>query len=356
VASAPFIQKLGIYDYFVDESSPVIFNGRLIMFESIVQNSPQWAGHWFPSFSNCPSYFRVRDQLTGTVLYNMTETCNHAFGSAIVDIVNGIDTMYVFGTTWGRNQLSDGSFEWSGACAQNNCSVDAYSTTDVDLQQWSSFPRVVVTNSSLYNTDVTKVTNYNPASGLPPHKWVMASEPGGSGRFFVSNLADPTDATGWIYLDQGNYTLDQFGNSQIGSCPSIRFDDATSTYYVMTGGFQIILLRSKTLLKGSWELAKNNGVLINPDDYDCILETSPYGSWFNASIYPAAVNHINTCLDNSTTAGFGNDSDIDLTEIQVNGQTYTLFQYGSGDQASFGVSNLALATSPMIPLLNSYFN
>ena len=47
------LTKLGIYDYFTDESTPVLFNGALLMFESIVQNSPQWAGHWLPAYANC---------------------------------------------------------------------------------------------------------------------------------------------------------------------------------------------------------------------------------------------------------------------------------------------------------------
>jgi hypothetical protein len=63
--SGPGIIKLGTYDYFTDESTPVTFNGRLLMFESIVHASPQWAGYWIPAFANCACYFRVRDLYSG---------------------------------------------------------------------------------------------------------------------------------------------------------------------------------------------------------------------------------------------------------------------------------------------------
>ncbi len=63
--SGPGIIKLGTYDYFTDESTPVTFNGRLLMFESIVHASPQWAGYWIPAFANCSCYFRVRDLYSG---------------------------------------------------------------------------------------------------------------------------------------------------------------------------------------------------------------------------------------------------------------------------------------------------
>src|SRR4051794_33574168 len=66
------VTKLGLYDYFTDESSPVIFNGKLLMMESIVQASPQWAGNWLPAFANCSCYYRVRDMATGAVIVNIT--------------------------------------------------------------------------------------------------------------------------------------------------------------------------------------------------------------------------------------------------------------------------------------------
>ncbi len=64
--TGPGVVKLGAYDYFTDESTPVTFNGRLLMFESIVHAAPQWAGNWIPAFANCSCYYRVRDLYSGT--------------------------------------------------------------------------------------------------------------------------------------------------------------------------------------------------------------------------------------------------------------------------------------------------
>ena len=114
--------KIGAYDYFVDESSPVIYHGRLLMFESIVRNSPQWAGHWLPAFANCMSYFRVRDMRTLSVMVNITSSCDHAFGAAVVyeDPASGAETLLVSGTPWTRTGVD--MLAWTGPCQDfNNC-------------------------------------------------------------------------------------------------------------------------------------------------------------------------------------------------------------------------------------------
>lgn len=388
-ASSSAVTKLGIYDYFVDESSPVMFNGQLVMFESIVQDSPQWAGHWNASFANCMSYFRMRDQRTGSVIVNITETCNHAFGEAFVQSNDeGLDTVFIYGTTWERAQVTSAGrakqLSWSGPCSTNNCSVDSFWSSDPNLQAWTAAGPAPFTGYLVYNNDVCHVGPPSSSSSsaiatvsdLPPHQWVMILETGGSGRFWVSNNNDPTVNASWVPLDEGNYTLDQFGNWQVGSCPSIRYDPATGYYYVLTGGYQIIILRSKTLLKGSWELGTNNGVFLNPDNNDCIIiQDPPFGGWFNISTYPDAVQHVNACLANASGPGFGNDSDVDLSEVIVSSawlarnvagfvitdttpatSVVTLIQYGSGDQKSFGFSNLAVYPGPMFQMLESFFN
>lgn len=389
-AASVSVSKVGIYDYFTDESTPVVYNGHLLMFESIVQNSPQWAGHWDPRFANCTSYYRVRDQTSGVVIVNLTQTCEHAFGFALVQTNDeGLDTFFIFGTAWIRAQAThenSTSLGWSGPCSTNNCSVDAFYTSDPALQSWATAGQAIHTGYSVYNTDIAHVgvpgaSTEGEGSGLPPHQWVMIMETSSqaSGKFWLSNASDPTDPTGWFPLDTSLYTLDQFGNWQVGACPSIRFDPATGYYYVLTGGYQIIALRSKTLAKGSWELANNNGIAIAPDAGDCKLAGTPYGAWFNLSAYPDAEAHVDACLADPAGPGFGNDSDIDLTEVIVstewlnsllgpaaagaaakgpNGSTSvaTLVQYGSGDQKTFGFSNLAIYPGPMFGMLASFFN
>jgi hypothetical protein len=121
--------KIGAYDYFVDESSPVMFHGRLLMFESIVRNSPQWAGHWLPAFAGCMSYFRVRDMRTLAVVVNITSSCDHAFGAAVAyaDPASGAETLLVSGTPWTRTGVQGGKeVAWTGPCQdRNNCTGEA---------------------------------------------------------------------------------------------------------------------------------------------------------------------------------------------------------------------------------------
>ena len=122
ITAAPNL-KYGVYDYFVDESSPIIYNGQLLMFESIVRASPQWAGNWLPAFANCACYFRVRDMHTLNVIVNLTKTCNHAFGAATVYKVASKDTLLISGTPWVRaNSQKATAGTWSGPCQSNNCS------------------------------------------------------------------------------------------------------------------------------------------------------------------------------------------------------------------------------------------
>ena len=401
------LTKLGIYDYFTDESTPVLFNGALLMFESIVQNSPQWAGHWLPAFANCTSYFRVRDQLSGVVLVNLTQTCEHAFGFAMVQTGDaGLDTLYVYGTQWIRAQAPPpgvgthrGSrLGWGGPCSQSNCSVDAFYTSDPELQQWTSAGAAISMGYATYNTDVAHVGAPSSSTAaaarlaalgaagadLPPHQWVMILETAvqPSGRFWVSNSSDPTDSAAWAPLDPAAYTLDTFGNGQIGSCPSIRYDPASGYYYVLTGGDAIVVLRSRTLAKGSWQLGSGRGVVLGADAGDCRLAGAPYGAWFNLSVYVDAVAHVAACLADPSGPGFGYDSDVDLSEVLVSAEwlrgvvagggsgavlpppppasagdaaVATLVQYGSGDQKSFGFSNLAIAPGGLFALLESFF-
>ena len=155
------VKKLGLFDYFVDESSPVVFNGRLVMIESIVRASPYWAGNWDPRFANCSCYFRVRhmDPTNGAVIVNITETCNHAFGAGFV-VTNdaGLDSMWVFGTPWIRDNVDMTSnrldrLSWSGPCSGSgaNCSVDAFWSSDPELQAWTAVPNAASLGFGVYN-------------------------------------------------------------------------------------------------------------------------------------------------------------------------------------------------------------
>jgi hypothetical protein len=391
----PLPVKLGLYDYDVQESSPVVFNGRLLMVESMYYQDPEYIPLCGPSTS---TYLRVRDMANGAVLVNITSSCGGAFGSGwVVANDEGLDTLYIYGTQ-GR---------FTGPCWGTgvNCTIDSWRSSDPTLSDasWVHVPGVFRQGRSVFNQDVAHVgapsaarRASSPSSSpvLPAHQWVMIMEPndpndGKAIQFAVSDSPDPTNASAWVALDSADFFLDQLSGWQVGACPSIRYDPATGFYYVLTGGFEIFLLRSLTLARGSWELANTaRGAIISPDALDCVAGGAPYAAWYSPS--PTAAALMANCTSQTppfnNTFGFGNDSDVDLSDVLVGPaecaafsaggilakspglaslcQTVvgsgepaiaTLFQYGSGDQKSFGFSNLAIAPGRMFDVLASYF-
>ena len=70
-----------------------------------------------------------------------------------------------------------------------------------------------------------------------------------------------------------------------------------------------------------------------------------------------ALQQLTSC---GAAGNFGDDSDVDLVEWpapigDASRGPATLLQYGSGDQATFGFSNLALFNGSMISMLQSFF-
>ena len=380
--------KIGAYDYFVDESSPVMYHGQLLMFESIVFNSPQWAGHWLPAFAACKSYFRVRDMRTLAVVVNITSSCDHAFGAAVVyvDPASGAETLLVSGTPWTRTGVQGGrEVAWTGPCQdKNNCTgeekpsgkwhalfplpalthaprhthtltarprspaaVDLFYSSDPALSDasWSAaVPGIAVPGIGVYNNDIMAV----PASAGLPYKWVMALEvTGGSGppRFAASAAASPTEVSAWALLN-ASHTVDG------GSCPSLRHDG--TFFYYLTGGTDIMMLRSRDLR--DWTQAKAL-VLSHAEPGDCVVAPAWFGAPTGYVPTGDAAAHMAAC---GATGNYGDDSDVDLVEWPqpfgaAAGGPAVLLQYGSGNQATFGFSNLALFNGSMVEFLQSYF-
>lgn len=345
--------KIGTYDFFVDESSPVIFNGALLMFESIVQNSPQWAGHWIPAFANCQSYYRVRDMHTLAVIVNITSTCNHAFGAATVfQDASGADTLLVSGTPWARagSERRAGAEAWSGPCQNaNNCTVDLFWTSDPTLvdSSWSfHVPGIRTPAIGVYNNDILAV----PAAAGSTYKWAMALETTGeNARFAVSGDADPTNTSAWLLLNS-TYTVPSLPD--VGSCPSLRHDG--TYFYYLTGGSNIQILRSPDLL--SWNESQKH-VFLHEDAGDCVIAPTWFGAPTGYVPSAAAEALISAC---GISGNYGDDSDVDLVEWPTpfgvaGGPPVVVLQYGSGNQATFGFSNLGLYNGSMVSFLQSYF-
>jgi hypothetical protein len=352
------IVKLGAFDYSTQETTPVVFNGRLILVEAVSWPSWQHAGRWLPAFNStltCNDYFRVRDVAANHILVNMTSSCNFAFPSAFVTrgAESQYETLTVFAQPWNR-----GGHVQTTCSRGANCTVHAWTSTDPLLLEWKVVGPAAEPGFGVYNADIAHVGARIP--NLPGvAQWVLILE-GLEERshFAVSSAEDAAsgDLSQWTFLDS-SYLLPQLGgDSEIGSCPSIRYDIETGYFYVLTGGMAIILLRSKDLK--TWELASQgtggdgkHGWIIYPDQRDCV----PCSASGLACYTPNAEARQHMETNCPSPFGFGDDSDVDLTEVVINGTRGTLFEYGSGDQATFGFSNYAWSPKPMFETLSSFF-
>ena len=342
------VQKLGVYDFMTEESSPVMFNGALLMLESIPAAYPGYS----PAFAHCSAYLRVRDMRTLAVLVNITASCGQAFGAATVlpgASPGAPDTLLVTATQWDRRS---GGLRgaWSGPCAgasPANCTVNLFFSSARDLADgsWQArAPGIPLPSLGVYNTDATAV----PAAAGLPWRWVMALETTAeAARFLASASADPTDAAAWALLD-ASHTLPRLPD--VGSCPSLRHDGAF--FYYLTGGTDIHVLRSRDLV--AWERAQRD-VLSHSAPGDCVVAPA----WFGGGYAPqgAAAQRLAAC---GAAGSFGDDSDVDLVAwpqpFSGGGPGGVLLEYGSGDQRTFGFSNLALyANSTMEAFLQSFF-
>ena len=134
---------------------------------------PGHISHWQPAFKSCSSYYRIRDLTTGTVLRNLTESCNHSFGSAFVDIhQNGSQTLWVVGSSWylpalssmgsqarttrlGGRLASRSDDGWGGMCQNGTeCVIGSFSTNDPTLQEWR-VGTIVKPGRSSWNVDIS---------------------------------------------------------------------------------------------------------------------------------------------------------------------------------------------------------
>jgi hypothetical protein len=315
------------------------------------------------SRQNCDSYFRVRDMHSLAVIVNLTASCNHAFGAAVVytDPATGSETLLVSGTPWDRANSPEGRTGhegvtrspragWSGPCqSSSNCTVDLFWSSDPALgdASWhSAAPGVRLPGIGVYNNDVTAV----PAAAGLPWKWAMALETTSeTARFAVSTATDPTDVGAWALLND-SYTVPSLPD--VGSCPSLRHDG--TFFYYLTGGSNIQILRSRDLL--AWNESASH-VFQHADPGDCIIAPAWFGAPTGYVPSAAAEAHISAC---GTAGNYGDDSDVDLVEWPTPFGSSTqgpavLLQYGSGNQATFGFSNLGIYNGTMDAFLQSFF-
>ena len=296
---ADTFEKLGMMDYEVYESTPFVFNKKKLLMETIALACPEHMGHTDPQYASCSSYYRIRDLESGTVLRNLTESCNHSLGSAFVDTDddNGKETLWVVGSGWWRPALSLGETSggligarsaegWGGSCSNGTtCRIGSFKTSDPALQYWES-GTVLTPGRSSWNSDITTGRPQKDGSKtyvMAVEQHPLAGAPPGSGwtsYFYVKDEAKTDPAygdltTGWKLLPTETHVLG--GPGTHGACPTIRFipDTAGGMYYVISGGLGVYLDRSRNLAK--WEPSKQQGIVLQTSVNDTKVCTEYIG-------------------------------------------------------------------------------
>jgi len=267
--------RLGATDYDNGETSPIMFGGWPLLLESISSCHPDHARHTIPEFFFCPSYLRLINLTNGVTVSNVSGSCNHTFGSAMVVPAEGgrPETLYVFASRYARFQTPNAwcprpstKDHWISECQNGTaCVIDAWATSDRSLQNWAEAP-ALTPGFQAFNNDVVKLPPgaFSLGAGIGPVSYVMAVEhPGGpngwSCTMFATNATTPM--YGWVAVPR---VLPGAQDAHL-ACPCIRFE--SQKFYVMgaarfINGIQTVdLLRSSDLK--TWEPARRP--LVAPD-------------------------------------------------------------------------------------------
>jgi hypothetical protein len=259
----------------------------------------------------------------------------------------GIQTMWVFGTLWHR----DNTDRLSGPCSLGKCASDVFWSTD--LKSWNTATSVTFPpGMTVYNTDVAVVMDSPPS--LPRHNWIMIIEEanpqvGHRNLFYVKN-STTLDVDQWTLLDPSIYYIPNFGSgpNAIGRSPSIRYVHQTGYYYVTTGADSIYIVRSKDLI--NWELGHyNNGKVISPSSADCAFIPHSYTSW---NPDEEVAHFMSQCPDWDLSV-----SDADMTEVKAaDGSVRTMFLYRPNNQEEVSFSNFLMYYGTFHKFFESYFD
>jgi arylsulfatase A-like enzyme len=376
--SAPMV-RLGAIDYDNGEASPVMFGGWPLLLESISSCHPDHAWHaGVPEFQYCPSYLRVINLTNGLTVSNISGSCNHTFGSAmVVPAGDGrFETMFVFATRYARFQTPNAwcprpkvktSF---GSECQNatTCVIDAWSSTDQSLQKWTKTP-TLKPGFRAFNTDVVKLpTGAFSLGGVDPVSYAMAVEhPGGpngwSSTIFVTNATSPV--SGWVSVS----SLLPGAQDAALACPCIRYADGM--FYVFGAAKFIDGIQSVDLLRSAdlktWEPAKRS--LVSPSRTKGAPELRAIAATdLGLMTWQPAVEFPKNGRFGSVSDAFFNGgwnvaaSDLDAVEIEggyfnhTRGNKSVLVHWCLNDQHQWGFGELGLFDGSMAEWLQAPYD
>ena len=231
---------IGSVDVGTGESSIFLFNNTRYLLDNIFCGYIDHYGQWDSRFRN-HSYVRIRNFDTGQVIANVTESIGTSFVSAFVDHAQpGGDVLWLSG--------SNGDRCGNGAQASFPNQTGVLSISSHDLRTFHA--AMAAPGVQTCNTEVARVEAVAP--GLPPHKYVMIIEQfdhKNQNMFLVNNNQDGNLSHGWVVGNGSNWksnaAVGQWDNAAPGGGPSIRWEG--SRYYVITGGREVQLCRSRDL-------------------------------------------------------------------------------------------------------------
>ncbi len=272
------IRKLGTVQENLVEVSPFVFNGELLMFESVRERTPD-------NTRNGKHYLRLRRFPDG----NRDVTSREEF--AAMEVITEFGEGFTFGVPF----VHDGTVYIYATLHYKPETDDVHVFWSTDLKTWQERVAVRGENERLYNTSVCQ-----DGSG----RFIMAIETNDR-RWpaFTIRFAESTDLINWrkLPIDEALYGTDRYT-----ACPSIRWIDG---HYAMVC---LEMPRGKTLdarpgQPGWWfeEFAARSKDLLNwePAAANPIIAPEPDGS-----------ENINT-------------SDIDFCEFD--GKTIIYYAWGS---------------------------
>ena len=242
------IEKLGAYVMQAAETSPVNWNGRTLLVETVSGNTPGVYGccscttfgcvanaSAHTGYSDCsactcsaerkaavgscaPEFFRIRDANTLAILVSpVPGTEGFAFASAFV----ADNRLWVYGT----NRVNK-------TVAKKSTSISCFSTADPTsaTAAWRVREALVLpAGYSAYNTDVAAVEGAARKFIMSIETNVLAGKPTKSWAVFFAETAATEPDAGWTLVEPTANTVDL---SRMTACPAVRFFGGW--YYVAT--------------------------------------------------------------------------------------------------------------------------
>ncbi|HEY3396787.1 MAG TPA: hypothetical protein VGM19_03920 [Armatimonadota bacterium] len=288
----PLIRKLGTLDCDIIETTPVVWQGRLLRFEYV--QAMHWNNHTGRSF------YHFVDMETGAeaappFAWGMN------YGSAHVEG----DTMYVIGS---RPRPDDSKMDvfWSR-----------------DLVNWETQPALDLPGWGFYNQSFCK----------GPDRYIMAFEVGEPaelvGQRFTCFFAESDDLKTWRLLPPEDHV---YARDRYTACPVIRWlepyyymiylelfhnppDAPIETWRIEECTLEPYMVRTRDFV--NWESSPHNPV----------LSISPEDKWLaNPNFTEEQKAHIAGAVNR-------NNSDVDLCEYR--GQTIILYSWGAQSGTEF---------------------